>query len=132
VSKLIDSFCRAYLSYFCFHYLQVMFYEALKDLTEYAKQKWIPSLDHHINSSVEGLLLGGLAGGTCFTSALSEAVLARQSQQSFFQWGHYYFNNHFFYLFCHYIKLASHKTSSYDTSKRFNTIITSITKISCL
>lgn len=110
-----------------------MFYEALKDLTDYVKQKRIPSLDHHVNSSVEGLLLGGLAGGMCFASALSEGVLAWQSQQSFFQWGHYYFNNHFFYLFYHYVKLASHKTSSYDdTSKRFNTIITSITKISCL
>ncbi|KAJ6882017.1 mitochondrial substrate carrier family protein E [Populus alba x Populus x berolinensis] len=43
--------------------LMVMFYEALKDLTDYAKQKRIPSLDHHVNSSVEGLLLGGLAGG---------------------------------------------------------------------
>ncbi|KAJ6375721.1 hypothetical protein OIU77_000646 [Salix suchowensis] len=43
--------------------LMVMFYEALKDLTEYGKQIWIPSLDHHINSSVEGLFLGGLAGG---------------------------------------------------------------------
>lgn len=43
--------------------LMVMFYEALKDLTDYAKQKRIPSLDNHVNSSVEGLLLGGLAGG---------------------------------------------------------------------
>uniref|UniRef100_A0A6N2N2G8 Uncharacterized protein n=1 Tax=Salix viminalis TaxID=40686 RepID=A0A6N2N2G8_SALVM len=43
--------------------LMVMLYEALKDLTEYGKQIWIPSLDHHINSSVEGLFLGGLAGG---------------------------------------------------------------------
>ncbi|CAK7323235.1 unnamed protein product [Dovyalis caffra] len=43
--------------------LMVMFYETLKDLTEYGKQKWIPSLDHLINGSVEGLVLGGLAGG---------------------------------------------------------------------
>ncbi|KAF2282332.1 hypothetical protein GH714_043861 [Hevea brasiliensis] len=43
--------------------LMVMFYEALKDLTEYGKQKWMPSLDDFINSSMEGLVLGGLAGG---------------------------------------------------------------------
>ncbi|XP_048229348.1 S-adenosylmethionine mitochondrial carrier protein isoform X3 [Ricinus communis] len=41
----------------------VMFYEALKDLSEYGKKKWIPSLDDFINSSMEGLVLGGLAGG---------------------------------------------------------------------
>ncbi|EEF47764.1 mitochondrial substrate carrier family protein E isoform X2 [Ricinus communis] len=43
--------------------LMVMFYEALKDLSEYGKKKWIPSLDDFINSSMEGLVLGGLAGG---------------------------------------------------------------------
>ncbi|XP_052175719.1 uncharacterized protein LOC127790316 isoform X2 [Diospyros lotus] len=43
--------------------LMVTFYEALKDLTEYGKRKWISSSGYHINSSLEGLLLGGLAGG---------------------------------------------------------------------
>ncbi|KAJ0047889.1 hypothetical protein Pint_16248 [Pistacia integerrima] len=43
--------------------LMVMFYEALKDLTEYGKQRWIPNLDRYVNSSAEGLVLGGLAGG---------------------------------------------------------------------
>ncbi|KAF9598027.1 hypothetical protein IFM89_023713 [Coptis chinensis] len=41
----------------------VTFYEALKDLTEYRKRKWLPLNDSHVNSSLEGLLLGGLAGG---------------------------------------------------------------------
>ncbi|KAH9722188.1 mitochondrial substrate carrier family protein [Citrus sinensis] len=43
--------------------LMVMFYEALKDLTEYGKQRWIPSLNSYVNISIEGLVLGGLAGG---------------------------------------------------------------------
>ncbi|OAY31121.1 mitochondrial substrate carrier family protein E [Manihot esculenta] len=43
--------------------LMVMFYEALKDLTECGKQKWMPGSDYFINSSTEGLVLGGLAGG---------------------------------------------------------------------
>lgn len=44
-----------------FNTLQVMFYEALKDLTEHGKQRWMPNSD--VNSSLEGLVLGGLAGG---------------------------------------------------------------------
>ncbi|KAI9117385.1 hypothetical protein K1719_011551 [Acacia pycnantha] len=43
--------------------LMVMFYEAMKDLTEYGKQRWISSSNWHVNSSLEGLVLGGLAGG---------------------------------------------------------------------
>ncbi|OVA02144.1 Mitochondrial substrate/solute carrier [Macleaya cordata] len=43
--------------------LMVTFYEALRDFTEYEKQSWLPNTDIHVNSSVEGLLLGGLAGG---------------------------------------------------------------------
>lgn len=43
--------------------LQVMFYEALKDLTRYGKQKWAPDSNYGVGSSFEGLLLGGLAGG---------------------------------------------------------------------
>ena len=42
---------------------QVMSYEALKDVREYGRQKWIPNSNWHVNSSLEGLLLGGLAGG---------------------------------------------------------------------
>ena len=45
---------------------QVMFYEALKDFTEYGKQRWMPNSD--VNSSLEGLVLGGLAGGKHFDS----------------------------------------------------------------
>ncbi|GLT26887.1 hypothetical protein SLA2020_019270 [Shorea laevis] len=41
--------------------LMVTFYEALKDFTEFGKQRWFPTL--HLNRSIEGLLLGGLAGG---------------------------------------------------------------------
>ncbi|CAK9147971.1 unnamed protein product [Ilex paraguariensis] len=43
--------------------LMVTFYEALKDLTDYGKRKWFPNPNYHVNSSFEGLLLGGLAGG---------------------------------------------------------------------
>lgn len=42
-----------------------MFYEGLKDLTEYGKKKCIRNPNFHINSSLEGLILGGLAGGMC-------------------------------------------------------------------
>ncbi|RVW32859.1 putative mitochondrial carrier YMR166C [Vitis vinifera] len=42
--------------------LMVTSYEALKDLAEHGKQKWIPNSDYNVNSSVEGLVLGGLAG----------------------------------------------------------------------
>lgn len=42
--------------------LMVTFYEALKDLFNYGRQRWhIP--DGYINNSLEGLILGGLAGG---------------------------------------------------------------------
>lgn len=41
--------------------LMVVFYEALKDFTEHGKQRWFPNC--HLNSSMEGLFLGGLAGG---------------------------------------------------------------------
>ncbi|KAJ1376441.1 mitochondrial substrate carrier family protein E [Sesbania bispinosa] len=40
-----------------------MFYEALKDVTEYGKQRWTSSPNWHVNNSFEGLVLGGLAGG---------------------------------------------------------------------
>lgn len=43
--------------------MQVTCYEALKDLTEYGKQKWFPNSSFHVNSSFEGLVLGGIAGG---------------------------------------------------------------------
>ncbi|GMN54277.1 hypothetical protein TIFTF001_023411 [Ficus carica] len=43
--------------------LMVMFYEALKDVTEYGKQRWNVNPNGLNNSSMEGLVLGGLAGG---------------------------------------------------------------------
>lgn len=43
-----------------------MFYEALKDVTEYGKQRWISGPNWDVNSSLEGLVLGGLAGGMLF------------------------------------------------------------------
>ncbi|KAI3733204.1 hypothetical protein L1987_64424 [Smallanthus sonchifolius] len=43
--------------------LMVTCYEALKDLTEYGRQKWFPNSSFHVNSSFEGLVLGGIAGG---------------------------------------------------------------------
>ncbi|EOY22067.1 hypothetical protein SCA6_004082 [Theobroma cacao] len=41
--------------------LMVMFYEALKDLTERGRHNLAPNL--YVDSSIEGLVLGGLAGG---------------------------------------------------------------------
>ncbi|XP_022738711.1 mitochondrial substrate carrier family protein E isoform X2 [Durio zibethinus] len=41
--------------------LMVMFYEGLKDETEKVRRKWAPNF--HIDSTMEGLVLGGLAGG---------------------------------------------------------------------
>ena len=46
-----------------------MFYETLKDVTEKGRQKWAPNF--HVDSSIEGLVLGGLAGGMCPASAAS-------------------------------------------------------------
>ncbi|KAJ8637055.1 hypothetical protein MRB53_011322 [Persea americana] len=43
--------------------LMVTFYEGLKDLTEYGKQRWLPVSEGQLNCSVEGLILGGFAGG---------------------------------------------------------------------
>ncbi|KAL0342428.1 UNVERIFIED_CONTAM: Mitochondrial magnesium exporter 1 [Sesamum calycinum] len=43
--------------------LMVTFYEAFKNMTQYAKQNLFPNANLHSNSSFEGLLLGGLAGG---------------------------------------------------------------------
>ncbi|OIW15424.1 hypothetical protein TanjilG_12278 [Lupinus angustifolius] len=40
-----------------------MFYESLKEVTEYGKQRLISSPTWHVNNSFEGLILGGLAGG---------------------------------------------------------------------
>lgn len=47
---------------FCYA-LQVMFYKALKGLTDYGMKKWIPNANYQINSTLEGLVLGGVAGG---------------------------------------------------------------------
>ncbi|CAM8989131.1 unnamed protein product [Rhodiola kirilowii] len=43
--------------------LMVMFYEGLKDLTEFGMRKMSSDSKYQTNSSIEGLLLGGLAGG---------------------------------------------------------------------
>ncbi|GMH31556.1 hypothetical protein Nepgr_033400 [Nepenthes gracilis] len=43
--------------------LMVTFYEALKNLNEYGKKKWIPNSNYQGSSSLEGLALGGIAGG---------------------------------------------------------------------
>uniref|UniRef100_A0A0D9Z3W9 Mitochondrial carrier protein n=1 Tax=Oryza glumipatula TaxID=40148 RepID=A0A0D9Z3W9_9ORYZ len=43
--------------------LMVTFYEAMKELTEYGKRKYLPESNLHASNSFEGLLLGGLAGG---------------------------------------------------------------------
>lgn len=42
---------------------QVTFYEALKELTEHGKTKYLPNSDLEVSNSFEGLVLGGLAGG---------------------------------------------------------------------
>lgn len=44
-----------------------MFYEALKDLTYYGMKPWHCDADYQINGSLEGLILGGVAGGMVFT-----------------------------------------------------------------
>lgn len=46
--------------------MQVTCYEALKEVTEYGRQKWFPNSRFHVNSSFEGLVLGGIAGGIIF------------------------------------------------------------------
>ncbi|KAH6797278.1 Mitochondrial substrate carrier family protein [Perilla frutescens var. hirtella] len=43
--------------------LMVTFYEAFKNMTQYGKQRIFPNSDFHSNSTFEGLVLGGLAGG---------------------------------------------------------------------
>lgn len=43
--------------------LMVTFYESLKEATEYGKNRWIPNANLPAYSSLEGLVLGGLAGG---------------------------------------------------------------------
>ncbi|ERN06479.1 S-adenosylmethionine carrier 1, chloroplastic/mitochondrial isoform X1 [Amborella trichopoda] len=43
--------------------LMVMFYEALKDFAEYSKKRWLLYPTSYSYNSIEGLILGGLAGG---------------------------------------------------------------------
>lgn len=53
-----------------------MFYESLKEVTEYGKQRWISSPTWHVNNSFEGLVLGGLAGGmSCALPSIISAEL---------------------------------------------------------
>ncbi|XP_042015798.1 S-adenosylmethionine carrier 1, chloroplastic/mitochondrial-like [Salvia splendens] len=43
--------------------LMVTFYEAFKTMSQYGRQGIFPNSDFHTNSTFEGLVLGGLAGG---------------------------------------------------------------------
>ncbi len=57
--------------------LQVIFYEALKDLTKFDKHKYLQNSDLHLyvnSSSIEGLLLGGLAAGKLCLFMLNKIV----------------------------------------------------------
>ena len=54
-----------------FHNPQVTFYEAFKNVTEYGRQRLFPDSNRCPNSSIEGLLLGGLAGGMYLSSVVS-------------------------------------------------------------
>jgi hypothetical protein len=42
---------------------QVTFYEAMKEMADYGKTKYLPHSDLDVSNSFEGLVLGGLAGG---------------------------------------------------------------------
>ena len=52
--------------------LQVMFYETLKDMAEYGKKNWNIAPNGLVNSSMEGLVLGGLAGGMFLASFIEK------------------------------------------------------------
>lgn len=56
------SLLNTFLTVFVF-VLQVTFYEAFKNMTQYGKQRIFPNSDFQSNSTFEGLVLGGLAGG---------------------------------------------------------------------
>lgn len=54
---------------------QVTFYEAMKELTEYGKQKYFSPSDLDVSNSFEGLVLGGLAGGMSTSSYVMSHVM---------------------------------------------------------
>ncbi|XP_047337302.1 mitochondrial substrate carrier family protein E isoform X2 [Impatiens glandulifera] len=60
---LYAGYCSTLVRDIPFAGLMVTFYEALKDFTKYGKKRWFPDSNYHMSSSIEGLLLGGLAGG---------------------------------------------------------------------
>ena len=49
-----------------------MFYETLKDMAEYGKKNWNIAPNGLVSSSMEGLVLGGLAGGMFLASFIEK------------------------------------------------------------
>lgn len=43
--------------------MKVTFYEAFKSMTDYGMQRLFPNSNQSMNGTLEGLLLGGVAGG---------------------------------------------------------------------
>lgn len=56
-----------------------MLYEALKDVIEFGRQRWISSPSWHVNDSFEGLVIGGLADGM---SCVLPSILSSLDVQS--------------------------------------------------
>ncbi|XP_021861407.2 uncharacterized protein [Spinacia oleracea] len=62
--------------------IEVMFYKALKGLTDYGMKKWIPNANYQINSTLEGLVLGGVAGGlSAYVTTLLDVIKTRLQVQ---------------------------------------------------
>ncbi|GAB2236819.1 hypothetical protein Droror1_Dr00026701 [Drosera rotundifolia] len=43
--------------------LMVTFYEGFKNLNDYGKKQWLSNSDYHASSTLDGLVIGGVAGG---------------------------------------------------------------------